>query len=56
MTLEIRKVTHKQETVTIEDPIGPSSRPNIPAEKDPIKGKKIDIKYISYVVALQLIN
>ena len=50
MRLEIVKVVHKHTTVTIEDPVGPSTRPNIPAEKDPINGKKITSKYILVVL------
>lgn len=46
MNAEDRNVVHKQTTATKEEPVGPSTRPNIPAAIDPINGKKTQIKYI----------
>jgi len=38
----------KQVTVTTEEPNGPILRPNKPALKEPINGKKINNKYIKF--------
>ena len=43
---DMKKVSNKQVTVTQHAPGGPSFRPNNPAQKDPISGKKINNKYI----------
>ena len=43
---DTKKVNHKQLTVTQDAPKGPSFLPNNPAQKEPIKGKKINNKYI----------
>ena len=42
----MKKVRHKQLTVIHDAPRGPSFRPNNPAQKEPINGKKINNKYI----------
>ena len=43
---DIKKASNKQLTVIYDAPKGPSLRPNNPAQKDPIKGKKINNKYM----------
>jgi hypothetical protein len=42
----MQKVNSKQLTVIYDAPKGPSFRPNIPAQTEPINGKKINNKYI----------
>jgi len=42
----MKKVNTKQPTVINDAPKGPSFRPNNPAQKEPINGKKINNKYI----------
>jgi hypothetical protein len=43
----MKKADNKQPTVIKDAPKGPSFRPNNPAQKDPISGKKINSKYIT---------
>jgi hypothetical protein len=42
----MKKANNKQLTVMYDAPKGPSFRPNNPAQKEPINGKKINNKYI----------
>ena len=42
----MKKANNKQLTVIKDAPKGPSFRPNNPAQKDPINGRKINNKYI----------
>ena len=48
-----KKVNTKQLTVIYDAPRGPSFRPNNPAQKEPISGKKINNKYIE---SFEIIN
>jgi len=49
----VKKANSRQLTVTYDAPKGPSFRPNNPAQKEPINGKKINNKYIK---SLEVIN
>lgn len=42
----MKKANNKQLTVIYDAPNGPTFRPNNPAQKEPINGKKIKSKYI----------
>jgi hypothetical protein len=48
----MKKANSKQLTVIKDAPKGPSFRPNNPAQKEPINGKKINNRYIKNFEAI----
>ena len=51
-----KNVVARQKTVKQEEPLGPKYLPNKPAQIDPIKGKKTNVKYICIYINSTLVK